>query len=82
MKKICLLLAAVMLFGCFAMTACAKDNEGGDAAARSLDEVDMHDIVKAVDGVLPYEGLVGGFVYKEDDTYELAYTLYYMWDTS
>lgn len=82
MKKICLLLAAVMLLGCFAMTACGKDKEGGDTAVRSLDEVDMHDIVKAVDGVLPYKGLVSDFVYKEDDTDELAYTLYYLWDAS
>lgn len=69
-----------MLAGCFAMTSCGKSGGDKNEAVRSLDDVDMHDIVKAVDSVLPYDGLVGGFTYKEDDADELAYTLYYLWD--
>lgn len=86
MKKICIILAAIMLIGSmFTLASCKKTDSGGDttdgdALKRSLDDVDLHDIVKAVDDVLPYDGLVGGFTYKEDDVDELAYTLYYLWD--
>ncbi len=84
MKKISLLLALIMIFSLFAFSSCGGDKPDEDKetekVTKSLDDVNMHDIVEAVDGAMSYDGLVGGFTYKEEDTDELAYTLYYLWD--
>lgn len=88
MKKIiCTLLAVTMLAGCMLLTSCKSDtnspsNDETEATAKKLSDIDLHDIVDAVNEALPFDGLISDYCYKDTDVDEMILWTYGLYEAS